>query len=210
MKSKIAVATVSGKAYYMIVNELKLRKILFLSLIPGEPIPPEIKVVITTEKEAVRVSHSNILIYNEDADPIAIVDEALRIAHGVRNYEKLVVGIDPGERFGMVLFGDGKLLETFVCSSFDETVNTLIEMLKRIPAETVTVKIGDGAPVFMRELIRLLDLRLPKKVILMRVSEVGTSRLVRGEVHRRGLTDVMSAIKIAGREGQIIPREVMK
>ena len=51
MKEKVAVATVSGKAYFLLVNELRERGVDFLSIIPGQPVPAEAKVVMTTEKE---------------------------------------------------------------------------------------------------------------------------------------------------------------
>ena len=41
MKEKVAVATVSGTAYFLLVNELKERGIDFLSIIPGQPLPAE-------------------------------------------------------------------------------------------------------------------------------------------------------------------------
>ena len=48
MRAKVAVATVQGKAYFLIVNELKQRSIPFVSLIPGESVRVEIRGVITT------------------------------------------------------------------------------------------------------------------------------------------------------------------
>ena len=36
MKGKVAVATVQGKAYFLIVNALREQDINFVSLIPGE------------------------------------------------------------------------------------------------------------------------------------------------------------------------------
>ena len=57
MKAKVAVATVSGKTYFLVVNELKERNMEFLSLVPGDPVPAEAKVVITTEKEKHLISH---------------------------------------------------------------------------------------------------------------------------------------------------------
>ena len=51
MKEKVAVATVEGKAYFLIVNKLREQNIPFISLVPGEVVPAEVKVVITTEKE---------------------------------------------------------------------------------------------------------------------------------------------------------------
>ena len=62
-RAKIAVATVSGKAYYKLVNELKNRDIPFLSLVPGDSIPQSIKVVVTTEKEKPLIDHQRILVY---------------------------------------------------------------------------------------------------------------------------------------------------
>ncbi|MEM3041561.1 MAG: hypothetical protein QXG97_06020, partial [Nitrososphaerota archaeon] len=69
MKEKIAVATVSGKAYYRLVKELKERNLLFLSLVPGEPVSSSINVVITTEKERNLINHPNILTYNAEDNP---------------------------------------------------------------------------------------------------------------------------------------------
>ncbi|HIE18114.1 TPA: hypothetical protein EYP75_00155 [Candidatus Bathyarchaeota archaeon] len=79
MRSRIAVVTVSGKAYYWLVNELNRRRIPFLSLIPGEIIPPSITVVITTKDESRLVNHPSVLIYSPDEEPSAIIDEAIRI-----------------------------------------------------------------------------------------------------------------------------------
>ena len=63
MKEKVAVATVQGKTYFLIVNKLKEQNIPFVSLIPGEPVPAKIKVVITTEQEKHLVNHEKILFF---------------------------------------------------------------------------------------------------------------------------------------------------
>ncbi len=49
MKEKVAVATVQGKAYFLLVNKLKEKNIPFISLVPGESVPVKITLVITTE-----------------------------------------------------------------------------------------------------------------------------------------------------------------
>ena len=69
MKAKIAVATVSGKAYYLIVDELKKRNVPFISITPYEPVPMEIKVVLTTERERPLINHENVLTLKEGEDP---------------------------------------------------------------------------------------------------------------------------------------------
>ncbi len=49
MKEKVAVATVQGKAYFLIVNQLKEQDIPFISLVPGQSVPAKITLVITTD-----------------------------------------------------------------------------------------------------------------------------------------------------------------
>ena len=205
-KVKIALATVSGKAYYKLVKELKQRKIPFLSLIPGDHFPLSIEVVITTGKEKHLVKHPSILVFEDEMAPTAVIDEAIRVAQGKRNYNRVIIGIDPGKTFGVATVADGKALETAVCSSLEETVNKVLESLKRMPAKVNVVKIGNGAPIYAERLIRLLDMSLPKRVVIEIVSEAGTSHFMRETTHRRGSRDMMSAIEIAERNGQVLSR----
>ena len=64
MKEKVAVATVQGKAYFLIVNKLKEQNIPFISLVPGESVPAKIEIVITTEQEKDLVIHEKILVFH--------------------------------------------------------------------------------------------------------------------------------------------------
>jgi hypothetical protein len=51
MKEKVAVATVQGKAYFLLVNKLREQDVPFIRLVPGESVPEKIQIVITTPKE---------------------------------------------------------------------------------------------------------------------------------------------------------------
>lgn len=209
MKAEIVVATVSGKAYYLIVNELKKRNISFLSLTPDEPIPAEIKVVITTEKEKRLIKHKKILVYQENVELEALVNEAMQILQGKEYYEKVVVGVDPGEIFGLAVLADGKVIETRNCSSVEDTLNEIKKIVKglaNVPKTSFSVKIGDGVSSYKEKLLRVLDDALPLNVTLESVSEAGTDRYLNETEHRRGLRDIVSAIRIAGRNGQKFPR----
>ncbi|MEM3695188.1 MAG: hypothetical protein QXJ11_04440 [Candidatus Bathyarchaeia archaeon] len=209
MKANIAVATTSGKAYYLIVNELKRRNLPFLSLIPNEDIPVEVKIVLTTEKERPLIKHENVLTYKEGTEPEEFVNEALRFIHGKEEYERLVIGVDPGEIFGLAVLADGKVVETENCVSVEETVEKIMKFLKsfeKISVASISVKVGDGVPVYKEKLLELLDDALPLNVTLESVSEVGTDRYLSRTKHRRGLRDIISAIRIAGRNGQKFPR----
>jgi hypothetical protein len=207
MTEKIAVATVSGKAYFLIVNELRERKMAFLSLIPGDPVPVEAKVVITTKKEKHLINHERTLVYDSETAPSSIVNEAVKILQGKESYEKIVVGIDPGEVFGLAVVADGKVNETDNCFSVQETQDKIKNIIKDVDvySTVVSVKIGNGVPAY-KNLLETLDSALPPEVILEVVSEAGTNRHINANKHRRGLRDIASAIRIAGRVGHVYSR----
>ncbi|MDI6805458.1 MAG: hypothetical protein QMD20_02205 [Candidatus Bathyarchaeia archaeon] len=209
MKAKIAVATVSGKAYYLIVNELKRKNIPFLSLTPNDTIPIEIKVVITTKEEKPLINHEKILVYQEGVEPEALINEALQLIQGKENYEKIVIGVDPGEVFGLAVLADGKVIETENCFSLNETLNKIKSAVRNFGKNqetSVSVKVGDGVPLYKKKLLHSLDKALPSNVMLEIVSEAGTDRKPNEVGHRRGLRDIASAIRIAGRNGHKFQR----
>jgi len=206
MKDKVAIATVSGRAYFLLVNELREKKIDFLSLIPGEAVPTAAKVVVTTEKEKLLIKHERILVFDETKDPTDVVNEAKKILQGKERYEKITIGIDPGEVFGLAVVADGKIIETDNCFGIQEAIKKIKNILKGIDASTlITVKTGNGVPIY-RELLEHMDSNLPAHARLEIVSEAGTDRPAREGSHRRGLRDIASAIRIAARTGRAYQR----
>lgn len=209
MKAKIAVATVSGKAYYLIVRELKKKNIPFLSLTPNEPVPIKIKVVITTEEEQPLVKHEKVLAFKDGMEPEALINQALQVVQGKECYEKIVIGVDPGKVFGLAVLADGEVVETGNCFSIEETldkIKSILENFKSNRTPSISVKIGDGVPKYKDKLLRALDGTLPSNVVLQSVSEAGTNRYSSENKHRRGLRDIVSAVKIAGRNGHTFMR----
>ena len=207
MKAKVAVATVSGKAYFLLINELKEKNIEFLSIVPGEPVPAEAKVVITTEKEKPLINHEKVLVYDVAMEPSGVANEAVKVLEGKESYEKIVVGIDPGDVTGLAVVADGKGNQTKACLNIQEIMNEVNVIIKNVnlAATRVSVKIGNGVPVY-KDILAALDSALPPEVILEVVSEAGTDRPANKGKHRRGLRDIASAIRIAGRNGYVCPR----
>ncbi len=207
MKAKVAVATVQGKAYFLIVSKLKEGDIAFISLVPGETVPTEVKAVITTEKEKHLINHQKVLVYDSEAEPGTIVNKAMKILQGKEVYEKIVIGVDPGEVVGVAVIADGKVNETANCFSIQEILTKISSIVKNVnfSSTAVTIKIGSGVPTY-KELTENLDAALPPEVALEVVSEAGTNRALNHNKHRRGLRDIASAIRIAGRAGHTYPR----
>jgi hypothetical protein len=207
MKAKIAVATVDGKAYFVIVRKLKERNIPFISLIPGKTVPADIKVVITTNKEKHQVKHEKILVYADETALDSLVTEVIKSLQGKENYEKIVIGVDPGEVFGLAVVADGRINETAVALSAEELLAKISNVIKvvNVSSTLITIKIGNGIAAY-KELLETLDFTLPTEVILEVVSEAGTNRALNNNKHRRGLRDIASAIRIAGRVGHVHSR----
>jgi len=207
MKEKVAVATVQGKPYFLIVNQLKEQNIPFISLVPGESVPAKISLVITTEQEKHLVNHERILIFHGEDELEGLVDEVKKLLLGKEDFEKIVVGIDPGAAIGLVVLADGKVIEEGNCFSSQEVITSILKVLRNVNFEVtdVSVKIGNGVPVY-KELLKDLDDALPTQVTLEVVSEAGTNKPLKENKHSRGVRHISSATRIAGRTGNIIPR----
>jgi hypothetical protein len=206
MNAKVAVATASGKAYFLLINELKNRNIQFISAIPGETLPAEAKVVITTKNEMLLVENKRVLVFEPETEPSHIVDQAVRILGGKEDYERIVVGIDPGDVFGLAVVADGRVTETRNCFDRAEVTNFVKGLVKNVDFErtAVTIKIGNGVPAHV-DLLKDMNSELALEVTLEVVDEAGTNRPFID--HRRGLRDIISATRISGRSGTVYPRE---
>jgi hypothetical protein len=206
MKAKVAVVTVSGKEYFLIICELKKENLPFLSLVPGQIVPAEARVVITTESERGLIDHERVLVFGSDSDIVEIVREAKRIVEGKEASEFIVIGIDPGRVLGVAVVADGRVVETADCFSIEETVEKVKRAIKGVNfcQTKVKVKVGDGFPECRDEFLGALDHSLPLEVLLEVVGEAGTNRFTKK--HRRGLRDIVSATRIAGRHGYLVPR----
>ena len=207
MKEKVAVATVEGKSYFLIVNQLRDRNIPFVSLVPGDSVPAEVKVVITTEKEKHLIGHEKILIFPGENELDVLVNEVEKILQGKEAYEKIIIGVDPGEAIGLAAIADGKVIEESNCFSTKELIDAVNKTIKNVDFSVtkVAVKIGNGVPIY-KDLLEALDDALPQKVELNVVSEAGTNRPLKENKRSRRIRHISSAKRIAARTGLISPR----
>jgi hypothetical protein len=209
MKEKVAVATVQGKAYFLIVNALGGQNIPFVSLVPGESVPAKVKLVITTENEKNLVQHEKIIVFHGEEDLDNLINEVKKILQGKEAYERIVFGLDPGEATGLAALADGKVIEEGNCNcySIHEVVSNITKTLRNVnfSQTAVAVKIGNGVPIY-KELLAELDAALPSQVVLEVVSEAGTNKPLKENKRSREIRHISSAIRIAGRTGRIIPR----
>jgi transcriptional accessory protein Tex/SPT6 len=144
MNEKVAVATVQGKPYYLIVNKLREQDIPFISLIPEKSVSAKIQLVITTEREKSLVNHEKILVFHSEEDLDRLVDEVKVLLLGKTAFQKIIVGLDPGAATGLVAIADGKVIEEANCFSSKEAADNILKVLRNVRFEVtrVSVKIG--------------------------------------------------------------------
>jgi hypothetical protein len=206
MKEKVAVATVQGKPYFLLVNQLREHNIPFLSLVPGESVPAKVKLVITTELEKDLVKHDKILIFHDENELDKIVNEVKKTLLG-KEYEKIVIGLDPGKATGLAVLADGKVIEQTNCYTTHEVINTILKSISNInySQTAVTVKIGNGVPLY-RVMLEELDNSLPPEITIEVVGEAGTNKPYQEKQRSRKIRHISSAIRIAGRNGRRVER----
>ncbi len=207
MIEKVAVATVQGKTYFLMVNKLKEQNVPFISLIPGEAVPAKILMVITTEQEKHLVNHQKTLVLHGKDELDRLVEHVKMLLLGKEAYKKIVVGVDPGGAVGLAALADGKVIEEGNCFSTKELIDSILKIIRNVDFEVtnVSVKMGNGVPIY-RELLESLDSTLPPQVVLEVVNEAGTNKPLKENKRSRGVRHITSAKLIAGRVGNIIPR----
>ena len=205
MSVKVAVVTVQGRAYFHITHLLKENGIPFFSLLPGDSIPVEAKVVITTLEEKDRVNYGNVLMFTSEGELDRLMSQVIISLQGKEHYGKVVIGVDPGEMVGLVVVADGKVVDKANCLSILETVNKIKSILKNVnlSVTNVRIKIGDGVPIYKR-LIGTLDKSLPSEIVLEVVREAGTNLPL--SKRSRELRHIMSAIRISTRLDSVYQR----
>ena len=198
MKEKVAVATIDGKAYFLIVNKIRERNITFLSLIPGDPVSSEVKVVITTEKETHLIEHQKKLVFTNEQELDILVSQVEKILQGKEEYKKVIVGIDPGEAIGLAVIADGKVIEESNCFTTKELIDAINKTPRTInfSVTNVLVKIGNGVTIY-KDLIEALDEALLPKIKLEVVNEAGTNRPLKENKRSRRVRHISSAKRIA-------------
>ena len=153
------------------------------------------------------INHEKILIFQSEDELDHLVNQVKTLLLGKTAFQRLIIGIDPGVATGMVAIADGKVIEEGNCFSTKELITSILKILRNINFEvtSVSVKIGNGVH-FYKEMLEGLDSDLPPQVALELVGEAGTNKPLKENSRSRRVRHISSAIRIAGRNGKIVPR----
>ena len=178
----------------------------YVPLLPGQSIPLDLRVIITTGREST-VQGRSVVAFEEGSDPRKAVEEALLLLLGKTRFRDLMIGIDPGKQIGLAVLGDGVVLETGTYTEAKELIDEVARIFFAFPSERAVVKIGRGAEVYNKTLRSTLSSRLSPTVEVRMVEEAGTTAEnlpPEGEGLSR---NIVSAIRIALRRGEETERD---
>jgi hypothetical protein len=160
-----------------------------VSLLPGQRVPDRVAVVLTSPREAAKVTHAKVLPVAPGADRGSLM-AALRHALGKGTAGgALVVGIDPGPTPGYAVFSGDDLLVEGIIPAPEATARFADELRERFPARPFLFRVGHGDRLARTRIVNALW-KVSRNIEL--VDEHGTTP--RG--HRRP-RDAVAARRIA-------------
>lgn len=206
-RRRIGVLTRDFGLYHDVVRMLRHRDVPFVSLAFGETPGPEVGVVLTSWRDAVRggMPESVPMVAvpvdaegNEDLE--AGLQSALQVLEGEAHVGLLVVGVDPGKRPGLAVLADSRLVHTAHAVSVEEAATLVRRAAERFTSDRTLVRVGHGSPTERDELLGRLRTWADRSGIRVEiVDETGTTP-ARGTTGGMPL-DVAAAIGIARSAG---------
>ncbi|WP_297508194.1 hypothetical protein [Thermococcus sp.] len=189
---RVAIVTTDPRVYYRATKVLKEYRIPFLSLRVGERIPYDVEVILTGERDKVEFP-VKVIVRDEN-----FIDELLARLEGRERFRKVFIAIDPGERPGLSVVADGKVVEVHQLKS-PRDVEPVLSLLEKYPG--ARIKVGHGAKrqrvMMLKALGRLLGYDYP----IIVVNETGTTPKV-GGVEGSAVLDIVASINIGLRPGR--------
>lgn len=189
---RVAVITADARVYYLATKVLKEYGIPFHSLSPGERVPPEVEVVLTGPQD--RVDFPVKVVVKDEG----FIDELLARLEGRDRFKNIYIAIDPGERPGVSIIADNRVIEVHHLKS-PQDVEPIFELLEKYPR--ARIKIGHGAKRHRVLMLRALEKVLGSDYPVLLVNERGTTPKV-GGVEASQVQDIVAAINIGLREGR--------
>ncbi|KCZ71072.1 hypothetical protein ANME2D_03102 [Candidatus Methanoperedens nitroreducens] len=137
--------------------------------------------------------------------PGPTIDKALSLL-SIEDFDRIIIGIDPGKHPGMAVLGNDKTLSVHHVSV--EDVCPLIErIMHEYRNKKIIVRIGHGARLIRSRLINeILDMGLQVEM----VDETGTTPHLGKGMRGRMSSDIIAAIKIAKIPGKTVGKQFIE
>ncbi len=196
---RVGLVTRDPVLYGELAQFLRERRIPTVSLLPEDPIPRSVRLVLTSQEEARVVRHPRIVVArpgNLLAASAAVHD----LLGGSRApSSELVVGVDPGARPGYAVLGNGGRCLARGSLDSPEGISTMARSLRQgFPNVTLRFRVGNGDHIRRSRIVNSL-LRTASPVEL--VDEQRTT------VPGRRENDSLAALAIAATPGRPVHQQ---
>ena len=162
----IGVYTKDFSLYYDLLKSLRKRKIPYVSLSSLDDIPKKIGVILTSNNELHDAKSQKVIAADAYDTVDHAIDLALQMLIGKDLYSKVFIGIDPGDKPGIAIVGDGILLSK---TSVEDPIKVAIivkRYLKEYPAIQTIIRIGHGSITTRNRIINsLIPLGIPIEIV---------------------------------------------
>ena len=198
---RIAVATVDAKAYYALSSLLNEMNLSFESVSPYEDINSIVQLIFTTHKEKKLIKSRKVLCFEDISGIQTIAKEMIFSRLFSSGEDMLLIGIDPGDRTGIILFYRGIEILNEVTLSLDKTLSTLTNIITNSQAKQKVVRIGDGDLKKTNYIAGRLFEKFKELIDIEIVNEKGISKIT-NPIRFKGPKDLRSARIISLRRGK--------
>jgi hypothetical protein len=193
---EVAIATRNPRLRYQILKVINRLKLKYVVCSPDDSVCEYAKVIITSKNEAVSFDETPAQIIENDINDEFVIPLLLKL-NDIHKPMNMVLGIDPGMRFGFAIIIDGVTVHTKRVNSpslaADITIRWTNHIKHYFPQCQVCIRIGTGSRLYSTLYLREI-MRRDNELAIELVNEQNTSRF--------GKSDQLSAILIAGRWGK--------
>lgn len=197
----VALATRDPSLYAELAAVVRERRLPTVSVLPGDRIPENVAVVLTSPSEATEITaRAHVLAVPSEGDRTALWAEVQSVLGAAPRTGELVVGIDPGPRPGYAILDGDSCIGQGILEDPEAVGRLGAHLRRRFAPRPIRFRVGRGdRPARNRIVNALLPIHRPVEL----VDEEGTTP--RG--HRRP-RDAAAAREIARSAGRPVHAEV--
>ncbi|MCK5037951.1 MAG: hypothetical protein KAS16_02520 [Thermoplasmata archaeon] len=190
----IGILTEDSRLFFDLVKEFRKRKLAFRSLIFGERTPMDIGVILTSQADIGRINFNKVVVIDH-LDIYMGIRKAFQELSGMKPFEEMIIGVDPGKEPGIAVLSNDVLIESHKARGQMKCATIILHMLESYSYEKSKLRIGHGAPQSRDEILNLVADAFDTVEI---INEFRTTKLT-----NNAESDVDAAINIA-RSGRCI------
>ncbi len=184
---QIGIFTKDSRLFFRLLESIKQFQFKFLILDSAENIPKNISAILCSSSEIINFDN---VIHCDINDVEKCIRGAASYIFDKDAFLNIVIGIDPGPAPGMVVVGDGFVLEEKII--MDNILSKIKKIYEDYKFSNFKIKIGSGDIINRNNIIN----QLIENFVLEIVDEKNTSEYKRN--------DIASAKKIAFLEGNVV------